>query len=55
MEREERIESMLREVIRIGYSGLYAERICSLNRARNLLTELNGMEYVDAGELIKEK
>lgn len=54
-ENNNRVKDMLREVIRIGYSGNYAERTCSLNRARNLLTEIDGMQRIDASELLAEK
>ena len=47
-----RVKDMLREVVRIGYNDGFAERQCSLNRARNLLAEIDGMQHVDASELI---
>jgi hypothetical protein len=48
-----RIKDMLREVAQIGRSGSYAERSCAANRARDLLAEIDGMQKVDASELLR--
>ena len=52
-ENNKRVKDMLREVIRIGYAGNYAARMCSLNRARDLLTEIDGMQRVNASTLLE--
>ena len=41
-----RIKDMLKELVRLGPSGDYATRSCCLNRACNLLAEIDGMEIV---------
>ncbi len=51
-DNNKRIKDMLKEVIRLGPNGDYATRSCCLNRARRLLAEIDGMERVDAMELI---
>ncbi len=48
------VKKILRELIRAAIQSSYAEKTCSLNRARNMLNEILEPERVDAAELLKE-
>lgn len=49
----QKVKKILRELILSATQNSYAEKTCSLNRARNLLSEISDLEYVDASELLR--
>lgn len=48
------IKRIIREILHSLSQSSYAEKTCSLNRARNMLNEILEPEQVDAAELLQK-